>query len=66
MAQGAGRAEPGQLTQTGQRDIPYHGMSYENTRNLRGVDWGAATAWGLTGYQFVGSGEQLVCASLVL
>lgn len=24
------RAEPGQLTQTGQRDVSYHNVSYEN------------------------------------
>lgn len=44
-----GRTEPGQLTQTGQREISYH-----KSTKLRGIIQGAATAQGLAGHQLAG------------
>lgn len=55
--------EPGQLTQTEQREIPYLIMSLNSKTG--GVGHGVATDWGLAGHQLAG-GEQLHCASLVL
>ena len=56
--------QPGQLTQTSQRNIPDHVMSCPEHK-LGGVGLGGITAQELTGHQSV-SGEQLHCASLVL
>ena len=58
-------AQPGQLTQTGQRDIPYHVTSC-SVYKLGGVSWEMVTAAReLAGHWSVG-GEQLRCASLIL
>ena len=58
-------AEPGELTQPGQRAIPYL-MTACSVYELGGVGRGAAiAAQGLAGHQSVG-GEQLHCALLIL
>lgn len=49
----------GQLTQTGQRNVPYHYSDMLNYQTGRGTD----ISLGLTGHQPFG-GEQLCCASL--
>ena len=56
--------QPGQLTQTGQRGIPYHVTSHL-VYKLGGVGLGGIAAWELTGHRLA-SGEQLHCASLAL
>ena len=56
--------QPGQLTQTSQRNIPDHVMSCPEHK-LGGVGLGGITAQELTGH-WSASGEQLHCASLVL
>ena len=56
-------AQPGQLTQTGQRGIPCHVTSCP-VYKLDGVVLGGIAARELTGHQPV-SGEELHCASLV-
>ena len=57
--------QPGQLTQIGQRDIPYHVMSCP-VYKLGGVGQeGWITAQGLAEHWSAG-GEQLHCAPLVL
>ena len=56
--------QPGQLTQAGQKGIPYHVMSCP-VYKLGGVGLGEIAAQELTGHQSANS-EQLLCASLVL
>ena len=57
------RTEPGQLTQSGQKGVPYHGTSCL-VHQLDGLGVGGIAAQELTGYRLV-DGEQLHCASLV-
>ena len=63
-AQKVGRGHPGELTQTGQRNTPYHIASCP-VYKLGGAGWeGWIAAQELTGHRSA-SGEQLHCASLV-
>jgi len=54
---------PGQLTQIGQRDIPYRMTSCEKLCNGGELARGAAAAQGMAEHRLAG-GEQLFCASL--
>lgn len=59
-----GAAQPGQLTQTGLKDAPYHRMSC-SVYKLEGIcQKTQITAWGQAGNQSAG-GKQLFCVSLV-
>jgi len=55
--------EPRQLTQTGEKEVPYHMTSCEISLT---AGWsGGATAWELTRHQQVG-GKQVCCALILL
>lgn len=61
-----GGTEPGQLTYSVQKDIPYHIDSMQkNLYNSRKLASRGAAAWGLAGH-WVAGGEQSQCVSFAM